>query len=255
MQDALAGIQQRGVGGIIFTGLTKSSDTICNQGAQPKFMCQSANVHSPVGNWKMRTTCQRLAQFLKQAQDSLILFMQKRHLITTQIWVSEPVIWSFWVVSTHLLWVWDYGPWQIPAKVGLTASEPSPASPRLVSSFPWHQHQLYREQLLMLIGLRASAELVFITMFILWDTEYILMRASGSKSSGFGLACFFVCCDKAGGKSVSLDFVEWGKRRQLRLGAEQGLVLSSVCNSNVSLPEMLIGIYIHKPTLAVELCA
>lgn len=95
MQDALAGIQQRGVGGIIFTGLTKSSDTICNQGAQPKIMCQSANVHSPVGNWKMRTTCQRLAQFPKQAQDSLILFMQKRHLITTQIWVSEPVIWSF----------------------------------------------------------------------------------------------------------------------------------------------------------------
>lgn len=44
------------------------------------------------------------------------------------------------------------------------------------------------------------------------------MRASGSKSSGFGLACFFVCCDKAGGKSVSLDFVEWGKRRQLRDG-------------------------------------
>lgn len=38
-------------------------------------------------------------------------------------------------------------------------------------------------------------------------------------------------------------------------GAEQGLVLSSVCNSNVSLPEMLTGIYTHKPTLAAELCA
>lgn len=95
VQDAPAGSQQQGVGGIIFTDLTKSNDTICNQGTQPKIIYQSANVHSLAGNWKMRTTCQRLAQFLKQAQDSLILFMQKRRLITTQIWVSEPVIWSF----------------------------------------------------------------------------------------------------------------------------------------------------------------
>lgn len=43
------------------------------------------------------------------------------------------------------------------------------------------------------------------------------MRASGSKSSGFGLACFFVCCDKAPGESFSPDLaVGWGKRRQLR---------------------------------------
>lgn len=170
MQGALAGSQQQGAGGITFTDLTKSNDTICNQGAQPKIICQSANVHSPVGNWKMRTTCQRLAQFLKQAQDSLILFMQKRRLITTQIWVSESVFWSFWAVCTHSLSVWGYRAWQIPAKVGLTPPEPSTASPRLVSVSPWHQHQLYREQLLMLIGSRASGKPVFITMFILWDT-------------------------------------------------------------------------------------
>lgn len=136
MQDALRGSQQRGVGGVIFTDLTKNNDTICNQGAQPKIICQSANVHSLVGNWKMRTTCQRLAQFLKQAQDSLILFMQKRHLITTQIWVSEPLIWSFGVVCTHSLSAWGYKAQQIPAKVGLTPSEPSTASPRLVSISP-----------------------------------------------------------------------------------------------------------------------
>lgn len=88
MQDAPAASQQPGVRGIIFTDLTKSNDTICNQEPQPKTICQSANVRSLVGNWKMRTTCQRLAQFLKQAQDSLISFMQKRRLITTQIWGS-----------------------------------------------------------------------------------------------------------------------------------------------------------------------
>lgn len=111
MQDALAGSQQWGVGDIISTDLTKNNDTICNQGAQPKITCQSANVHSLVGNWKMRTTCQRLAQFLKQAQDSLILFMQKRHLITARIWVSESVIWSFRVVRTHSLSVRGYRAW------------------------------------------------------------------------------------------------------------------------------------------------
>lgn len=79
-------------GGIIFTDLTKNNDAICNQGAQPNIICWNANAHSLVGNWKMRTTCQRLVQFLKQAQDSLILFMKKEHLITTQIWVSKLVI-------------------------------------------------------------------------------------------------------------------------------------------------------------------
>lgn len=136
MQDAPAASQQQGAGGIIFTDLTKSNDTICNQEPQPKIFCQSANMHSLVGNRKMRTTCQRLAQFLKQAQDSLILFMQKRRLITTQIWGSESVIWSFRVACTHLLSVWVYRAWQIPAKVGLTPPEPSTASPRLVSVSP-----------------------------------------------------------------------------------------------------------------------
>lgn len=103
MQGVLAGSQQWGAGGIIFTDLTKSNDTICNQGTQPKIICQSANVHSLVGNWKMRTTCQILAQFLKQAQDSLILFMQKRRLITTQIWVSESDFWSLWALYTLII--------------------------------------------------------------------------------------------------------------------------------------------------------
>lgn len=170
MQDALAASQQQGVGGIIFTDLTKSNDTICNQEPQPKSICQSARMHSLVGNWKMRTTCQRLAQFLKQSQDSLILFMQKRRLIAAQIWVSESVIWSFRVVCTHSLLVWGYRAWQTPAKVGSAPPEPSTASPRLVSVCPWHQHQLYRKQLLMLLGLRAWVKPVFITMFILWDT-------------------------------------------------------------------------------------
>lgn len=79
-------------GGIISTDLTENNYAICNQGAQTKIICWSVNARSLVGNGRMRTTCQRLVQFLRQAQDSLILFMRKGHLITTQIWVSKLVI-------------------------------------------------------------------------------------------------------------------------------------------------------------------